>query len=208
MNDIKRRLRKQFMFDSEKYIAEHGLVTDKEKAIELLCESSKAWAVLDESLKADSEVIMYLQPMGERRIFLKNANDGSKSSFICSEEGFTCYDIDDRSLNNVDWFRLYLNSSSKFKYYFVPNINISRNFDFKKYFMIQSMLRASTNKDYNAAEMFSEAQGMIDYNSDIIGEEVTIYDRSKLASIVAEVCLKPKTKGIYPTMKSKTTSEN
>ncbi len=208
MTDLKEKALNPFLFDAEEYIKKYGKVYDKETAIELLCQTSLAWNTLDESLKSDSEIIMYLQPMGERRMFLKNASDSSKSSFICSEEGFTCYDIDDRSLNNVDWFRLFLNSPSKFKYYFIPNINISRDFDLKKYFVIQSMLRSSTTKDYCAAEMFSEAQGMIDYNSDIIGEEVTIYDRSKLASIVAEVCPKPKTKGIYPTMKSKTTSEN
>ena len=47
----------------ENFISKYGLIKDEEMAKELLCITSNAWLVLDNSLKQNSDVIMYYQPM-------------------------------------------------------------------------------------------------------------------------------------------------
>ena len=63
-------------FNVEEYIKKNGLVTEKNQAIELLCETSRAWALLDESLKSDPEIIMYYQPIGYQEITLRTPDLG------------------------------------------------------------------------------------------------------------------------------------
>ena len=118
-------LEKQFDFDPEKYLKEHGLVTDKEKAIELLCESNKAWAVLDESLKMDSEVIMYYQPSGYSVIWFTDLE--SHNNLGCRkycEEGFFC----------VYFGHLITDADGDA---FIPEIEFPENFNFELYCKIQ-----------------------------------------------------------------------
>lgn len=57
-------LKEKYVIDEKGYIEQHGLVTDKEMAIRLLCETPDAWKVIDGTLKNDPEVIMYYQPLG------------------------------------------------------------------------------------------------------------------------------------------------
>ena len=57
-------LKKQYVIDEKGYVEQHGLVTDKEIAVRLLCQTPDAWKVIDESLKNDPEVMMYYQPLG------------------------------------------------------------------------------------------------------------------------------------------------
>lgn len=49
----------------QNFINKYGKITDKEIAKRLLCITSNAWLMLDDSLKSDSEIIMYYQPMAE-----------------------------------------------------------------------------------------------------------------------------------------------
>ena len=199
------KLERQFDFDPEKYIEEHGLVRDKEKAIELLCESNKAWAVLDESLKMDPEVIMYYQPMGYRIDFGEEIvnHDGVldevlTKAYFC-EEGFT-----------ADLFIIYLWNHHGDA--FMPQINYPKNFDSLTYLKIQYELYLnSTFNQFGESSHFPRTYYKHDKFRKAKESAYRYYDLQMLKTLVPQMYSPKsdvKTIGTHPAMQSKTTSEN
>ena len=193
-------LKKQFNFDSEKYIKENGLVTDKAKAIELLCESNKAWAVIDETLKMDPEIIMYYQPMGYRidwgwEILLDAGEVITKAYF--GEEGFYA-DMFGRCLQNG------------YGDAFIPQIDFPEDFDLLTYLKIQFELYLNATLDtLGDSSYFPRAYYKDDIFRKVDSSDNNYYDLQMLKTLVP-LMYKPqiKTIGLHPAMQSKTTSEN
>ena len=100
----------------------NGVVRDKEMAIELLCQSSLAWEILDESLKRDPEVIMYYQPLGYR--LLEYTDVDPEEVGICLCEGV--------QIVPQKGFELEYGENDAF----LPKIEFPEGFDYKTYFKI------------------------------------------------------------------------
>ena len=136
-----------------------NLVTDKKEAIELLCMTTTAWRLLDESLKSDPEVIMYLQPLGHKDVVLYNTTK------VLGQRGFEV--VNEEALSR-------------------PKINFPEGFDYETYFQIQSELRRKTLDIF--VDPFVE-QTLFDYaneDGDIKDVKLKLYDRSLLSDIVAK----------------------
>ena len=183
-----------FGFNAEEYIAKNGLVTDKAIAIELLCQTSLAWGVLDESLKSDSEVIMYYQPMGyfyqdEREYDQVTEQFETSGNYVYfNEKGFT-------GVGLITYDRPFM----------APVIQLPEDFDYGTYFEIQRNLGnqfLTYNGDLDgttiagAKNFFTECANPEDHLTESASQEnvipgcfgltYIIYDRSRLKTIVGE----------------------
>ena len=182
-----------------------GLVTDKEKAIELLCQTSLAWSLLDESLKSDPEVIMYYQPLGHKDVLLSDNQDetdiGATISEVMAQKGFEAvftFKLKEAGLiSTTDGYGCYLSK---------PEINFPKGFDYETYFKIQNELSknrlAVTISLETEARLFGFAHSDV---SSIKSEKTTIYDRSLLSDIVSKYYVPTtgeavKTIGTHPAM--------
>lgn len=100
----------------KEFIERFGKISDKNLAIELLCITSNAWLVLDDNIKADSEVIMYYQPMGKMHVNIEEDMGGvfeDVYSLYFPQQGF-------KLVNDIQ----------------IPEIEFPRDFDVEKYIII------------------------------------------------------------------------
>ena len=97
------------------FIEKYGKITDIETAKKLLCKTSNAWLILDDSIKTNPEVIMYYQPM--IKINLAGLMD------------FGIYDYIFYLYPTQTGFKKYGNSGENF----IPNIEYPEDFNFDKY---------------------------------------------------------------------------
>ena len=219
---LEKELTNSFSFDAEDYIKRHGLVTDKETAIKLLCETNRAWEALDESLKLDPEVIMYLQPTGLKEYCLRTPYNGYLNLIdLCAtgeifyyENSFECID----SAELIKNCYISLESGLCDDAFLLPKITFPEDFDFEAYLKIQTALKSQNpyvERNGNLkvgieaiVNTFFTAMKMSGCGLKV-SETTTIFDRNLLKALVpAMYKTKSKTIGTHPAMQSKTTSEN
>ena len=196
-----------FGFNTEAYASIQGLVTDKKPAIELLCRTPEAWAVLDESLKSDPEIIMYYQPLGHKDVSYYDVDPEENgccmllSSEVLSQKGFetvSYYDLKKSGLiSSINESRCYVSK---------PKISFPEGFDYETYFKIQSELSKSKLDFFVSSETEGRLFGFADSDRfHVYSEEPTIYDRSLLIDIVSKYYVPTtgeavKTIGTHPAM--------
>lgn len=180
------------------YVNIHGCIKDKQKAIELLCSTSKAWDFLSEELKRDPEVMMYYQPMGvEYRgvrtyeaIPMQGAEDFESWPVIKKkswkhERGFTFFSVP--ALKDMGYS---LNGYRDDHSYLIPESfvnNAPDGFDLNTYLQIRNELVTKRLDDDTAsaisASYFDVETG--EFAGAVLGTYV--YDRTRLAEIVPKI---------------------
>lgn len=110
------------------FIEKYGKITDVETAKKLLCQTSNAWFILDDSIKINPEVIMYYQPMV--KINLEGLMDFGVYDYIFSlyptQHGFKKHGY--------------------FGWDFIPNIEFPEDFNFDKYLEVQHILEKESQR--------------------------------------------------------------
>ena len=183
--------------NSIEFIEKYGKISDKAVAIELLCITSNAWLILDDSIKTDNEVIMYYQPMG---IMYANIEEDLGGVF---EDVYSSY-LSQNGFKLVNGIQ-------------IPEIEIPSDFDMEKYIMIQKELSKEkqifSNEDiiYRGEQDMGQIINNITFDKEKIknfdsgynlrfrGKEANrvftsyeIYDRSKLIDIVNNIYISQK----------------
>ena len=109
--------------NAKRFIAKYGPVNDIELAKLLLCITSNAWYILDDSLKKNSEVIMYYQPMGKHLCEVQ-VDYGCRETIASAwgnQKGF--------GIEHIDYYGDF------------PEIDYPEDFDYKLYSEIQEKLK-------------------------------------------------------------------
>ena len=169
-------------FNVKKFLKEHGPVTDKNEAIELLCKTNKAWDVLDQSLKLDSDVIMFFQPSGYSISFsYENVGPELTITTQYSEQDF--HKPYYKELGDV-----YVPIGC-----LIPWDKVPEGFEWEKYFQIQKEMKENTRKGTpEEIELCGEFNTKIGSNMDDYGhsdaeEGVFVYDREVLKKYADEL---------------------
>ena len=116
-------------FDKETFLKEHGVITDKKEAINLLCQTNRAWGVIDSTLKKDPEVIMFYQPTGVE-VTLRSEDIGVMLTTVTTwAETEFC------------WSR-----KGTYTYCLIPIIYFPEGFNFETYASIQQEMSANSRK--------------------------------------------------------------
>ena len=169
LEEMKETIRNMSLSEITRFRDKYGYVSDREIAKELLCVSSNAWYVLDESLKEDNEIIMYYQPMGiiEYTIYDPVAGGYYGTSIQCSYSRMGEYsDIQ------------------------IPNIVFPKDFDINTYVAIQQELMKNYEFTYqrNNLEFYEveEPDNPLD-SDDPISISFKLYNRDRLKDIVNNI---------------------
>ena len=197
-------------FNVEEYIKKNGLVTEKNQAIELLCETSRAWALLDESLKSDSEIIMYYQPIGYQEITLRTPDLGDLIDYGSKWDGSIYkYEPGFEYKTYEELIKLgYLKPKTGcYDEFLIPRIEFPDDFDFETYIRIQDALKERPYEEDNS-HLSRRMSAYVSICFSAIrtigrgwgsGGTTTIYDRNLLKAIVpAMYKASTKTIGVYP----------
>lgn len=177
----------------ENFAKTAGTIKDKSLAIDLLCKTPNAWYALDESLKQDKEVIMYYQPSGivdyvyslpgYRRISARQYEEETGVQPMQESDLIITTD------SNLAFQKGFKNIVKNGKTYQIPSTCLLDDQNLSIYCEIQSKLMNTNNKIESRNDM-KEKDFASEYNvgsTNIIYITKYTYDRSKLATIVAEV---------------------
>ena len=193
INDVERAIHEQF---NGLNLQSYGRVNDKATAIKLLCQTTFAWDILDESLKNDPEVIMYYQPLGYR--YLKYSDDYLGEMGICEilgdetlcQDGFEVF-RDGHSLKEAGLISDEMYQQSIDNKFFKPEIRFPEGFDYEGYFRIQAELSRNyldnLHMRFEANSVFAESNPESAYvpkSASLYSDSTYVYDRSLLPTIV------------------------
>ena len=131
------------------FIAKYGKITDSDTAKRLLTITTNAWLVLDDSLKHDSDIIMYLQPMGIGSDPVYDESNGVKEEIA----RHTYLQKDFMTLLDYITLRLSRRFPKELSHYgFIqfPDISVPEDFDFVTYAKIQDDLSRKSRPIKNA----------------------------------------------------------
>lgn len=193
INDVERAIHEQF---NGLNLQSYGRVNDKATAIKLLCQTTFAWDILDESLKNDPEVIMYYQPLGYRHL---EYGDGYIAEMgICEivghetlcQDGFEVFH-DGHSLKEAGLISDEMYQQSIDNKFFKPEIRFPEGFDYEGYFRIQAELSRNCLDNlhirFEANSVFAESNPESAYlpkSAFLRSDSTYVYDRSLLPTIV------------------------
>ena len=170
-------------FDAEAFIKERGLVTDKKEAIELLIETNKAWDVIEPSLQADPDVIMFYQPSAEK----VTQNEEDVGVILTTTTGYTDYKFHRPLEGEIPGLKSY------WYHVVVPSIKFPEGFDFDKYFEIQGEMQKNTTRapeDFHEEWWYYSTEigvSQDDWGHDPGEAGIFLYDREVLRRYAEEI---------------------
>lgn len=171
------------------FIEKYGKVKDIELAIELLCLTSNAWLILDDSVKLNSNVIMYYQPMGHlSEEFVENFGGVYESIEVDNNHLDGPREISQKGFKVVKGIQ-------------IPKIEFPIDFNLEMYVDIQKELAKSYQKLSISHISWVDSDKINELEKNILFDHLQdptpeirrpielekyyeIYDRSKLADIV------------------------
>ena len=157
------------------------IITDKEKAIEALCQTNRAWSHISPELQADPEVIVFYQPIGHASSYYASS-DFCEGDFAFGDSAF------------IEFYPVWADN--------LPN------FPYQEYSSMQWDMRTSAeakicvvNDDELVRTMFPKLADGEDSN-DLDDVEITIYSRTPLIKKLEEFRrAKRRQAKTYPTIK-------
>ena len=189
--------------NKDEFIKKYGLIKDPEVAKDLLCITSNTWMVLDDSLKENSEIIMYYQPVAVLNCHLEEDMGGVyeiTTSCDVSQKGFKIISNYSRikDLYNTDMAKYVKRLGNKIQ---IPEIKYPKDFDIEKYIEIQERLCEEFDycKDIKNAKEVIKNIDFAEYNLEKTvphfkyqepADEFTyytVYNRKRLKEIINEV---------------------